>query len=128
MERASRSASALQTIGAVPLVLVIWSIVSTLASAIWFFMNNVLTLIRPEVLGFFSNIIGGIFGVVAAGFATEKWLPCSSGKAVAVAFYLLGVTIIATEWLFLRSVGHPIVVSAGAVATIWTAHHVFWRA
>lgn len=123
---ASQRASVLQTIGAIPLAVVVWMVVSVVATAVWYFLNVFFTVVRPEIIGFFANAIGGFMGVVAARALTDHWLPKAALKPVAVAFFGVCAAMLFIEWGLLRNPGHPVIVSAGVISTIWAAYQAFW--
>lgn len=126
MDTTYRRISVLHTLGAIPVALLIWVLASTLATVLWFLLNSFLTVIRPEIIGFFSNILGALVGIMAAKAAVEAWLPRYSGKAVAVAIISLSLIIIATQWFLLPDPNAPVQVTAGAVTSVIVAYQSFW--
>jgi hypothetical protein len=123
---ATERASALQTAGAIPLALVTWMIVSVLATVIWYFMNVFFTVIRPEIIGFIANAIGGFIGVIAAKALTDHWLPRAARKPVAIAFFGFCAFLLFLEWGYLPNPSHPVIVTAGVVSSTWAAYQAFW--
>lgn len=119
--------SAFQTVGAIPLVLVTWGIVSAVVTAIWFLLTNFMTVLRPEIIGIAANVGGSVVGVLAAKALADKWLPSHSGKPVAVALIAFCVLMLFLEWLVLPNPDHPVQVSAAAVTTIYMGFLVFWQ-
>src|SRR4051794_1884758 len=81
--------SVLHTLGAIPLALVTYILVSAIVTFLWFLFHNLLTVIRPTVLLFMAECTGAFVGIGAAKSLCEKWLPRASGKAVFVVFAVL---------------------------------------
>ena len=127
MRSAVSKSSTLCTLGAIPLTLIVWSIVSTLASVASFMLDNAVTLIRPGVNGFFANIFGAVVGVAAAKAAADHWLPGYSGKIVAIFFFAACAAALFGEWFVLADPGHPIQVTAAGVTSVRMAYHGFWH-
>jgi hypothetical protein len=127
METTAQRASTLNTIGAIVLALVTWIIVDAIATMILVAFDLLTTVLRPQIIGLINNILGAVFGVFAAGFAVEKWVRRYSGRAVAIAFFVVCALIVLAEWFILQDPAHPFMVTAGGVTTVIVAYQLFWR-
>ncbi len=116
-----------QTVLALILAPVTWTIVAFLVGAFIAFTQRISTFIRPEDIDFYTAIMAGIFGVLAARAACDRFCERYSHKAIFVMFAVLSLLAVAFELFLVPAHWRPIAVYLQVVVVVITAYMAFWR-
>ncbi|TRC91141.1 hypothetical protein FJV80_04260 [Mesorhizobium sp. WSM4310] len=123
----SKGSLLLQTLVAMVLAFVVYMVVATVAGMAIYFVQTLLTVVRPGIIAFFAMVIGSVIGMTAARKACDTVLRGYSGKAVFIMFAALAAAALAAE-LFLVPMQLNQINSLGQLAAgIITAFVYFWK-
>jgi uncharacterized membrane protein HdeD (DUF308 family) len=116
-----------RTIVACLLTPIILGVVSVVIGTLFFWFNSVTTVMRPEIIGFFSSIFGGVFGVIATHAALEKWLKPYSLHAVFMVFCVIIGGGVIFEIFYVPKAWTQISSFAQLLAIAVTSYQSFWE-
>ncbi|MGB7126606.1 MAG: hypothetical protein WBD42_07255 [Methylovirgula sp.] len=120
-------AFALQTIVAMVLALIAYTIVCAIVFVACFIIYRVLSIIRPEIIEIMGAVIGSVVGMYAARLACDATLRDYSGKAVCIFFEIIfGVAVISVAidwsdftWSWMVQITHAFVAAPAAFILFW---------
>lgn len=105
---------------------VVLTIVAAVTGFVWFFLNRIFTVVRPEILGVIGASIGAVAGVMTARMACDATLKSYHPRAVAVEVWLIcacglvfELFVMPLEWARVSPVVQLIVLSGYTYATFW---------
>lgn len=115
------------TIGALPLAIVCYLIVSALAEFVWLLLNGRDSWLPAVVPYTLAAIIGAITGMSLAKAACKAWLPEFSRQTIFFAFAGILLAAAAFVAIYLPFETKRIAFYAAVAASGWTAWMVFWK-